>query len=666
MRALQSFPLIALLPAVLALAFATVFGTLFGAASVVGAIAWHLTLVAFLWTARDLDPLRLGPRRHLLPWLLCGWLVVSAWASPVSRAGLMGLVLVPCLLFAPAVVAAAWEDAERRRRGVQALALAVGLVAAWGLLEMVWRGGGRAAMPLGHHGLLAAWLLALLPMVELARGRSKQRLLGHASLSLGVVALVMTRSFAGMLGLFVELVLLAWWRPRWRRWVLAGACAAVLLLIAGRALRIGAGDDLSARARGVYLEAGWQGFRDRPLFGWGPGSVPWTIGLHLEPVPGVNPPSEVVGQLHSLPLAVLYELGLPGLVLVLALVAAFVRTRGRDRVREGDTAADLRRAGLLGLAGAGITALFNDWTAVPAVSLAVALAAGAALVREPAVENAPSAAARAWPRWLAITVALAVLLPLDLAHGMYDRARAQTVPPARAAGLERAVRLDARFPLYQARRGAMAENAAPQLESLLAAAEAAPGVGAIWTTAGHVAAAQRHPQARALLEHALAIDPLGSFAAFDLALLEPVSAEAPACLARALLAEPRLAGALRLAAYPALRTAAIDELLAWDGIDPGWREAMAEGMGIALDEDVAPRFLALGEIGVREEVSLIAFRRYGWPDAWFATAISSAAAELDLPPASELASSQTSAFPRDRCSPKAKIGFDSGVTPVSH
>ena len=161
-----------------------------------------------------------------------------------------------------------------------------------------------------------------------------------------MAALVAGRSLAGLLGLAAEAALLLVWAPRtarWRRPAAVGSrrpwCWERSRLQAPRLARSCAGADPSVRARLVYSAAGWRGFLARPLLGWGPGSTAWTLAAWLRPEPGVNPPGEVVAELHSLPLRLLYELGVTGTALALAVVVLFVaaaslrsRPCGRRRI----------------------------------------------------------------------------------------------------------------------------------------------------------------------------------------------------------------------------------------------------------------------------------------------------------------------------------------------
>src|SRR6185436_19074590 len=103
----------------------------------------------------------------------------------------------------------------------------------------------------------------------------------------------------------------------------------------------------------------------------------WTASLFLDPAPGVNPWGETVGELHSLPLQLAYELGAPGFLLALATAGWFAVRRLGERRAAADRG--LLRAALCGLAGGAVAFLGTASLAVTALPLAVAAAAGAAL-----------------------------------------------------------------------------------------------------------------------------------------------------------------------------------------------------------------------------------------------------------------------------------------------
>ena len=404
---------VGLVPALLAGLYAAWCGNLLGGVTAAGSttalVALLLTLGVFAGPWRD--PLRLGRAGRLAPLGLWMAVAASAWLSPVPRAGLEAVVLVPAYLCLPGAFARCWESEAARRLGARAMAAAVALLAAWALIAELTGGESAAAAalavaprgvlpgigttlaPLGHHTLLAAWVATLLPLALLPlREKTAWRWLGAGAGALGIAGVLAGRSLAGGAAVAGEaLVAALWYAGRGtgpsppggtrRRRQLASALALLgIALVASqlpRLARIAARRDASALARAVYIQAGWQGWRERPWLGWGPGSVPWTAAWFLAPRPGLNPWGEAVGELHSLPVHLAYETGALGLLSVLATAGGFFGRRWTERRAAVDPG--LLEAGCLGVAGAGIAWLGTAAVAVSALPVALAAAAGAAL-----------------------------------------------------------------------------------------------------------------------------------------------------------------------------------------------------------------------------------------------------------------------------------------------
>jgi hypothetical protein len=598
------------LPALLLALFGLWCGTFEQGATFAGwTAACAAVLGILLWAGTGWkDPLRLGAAGRFLPLAL--WIAVAAsgWASPVSRAGKVGILLLPAFLLLPAAVARCWEGEPERRQGMRAVAAVVAAASLWALID-AWARGPRAAMPLGHHNLLAAWLVILLPLAVMpARDRGVWRVLGWTAGALGIAAVLASRSLLGTAALVAEagLALAVWGPARRRRWVVAclGIVALAGIVFQGARLsRIVRGEDLSARARAVYYEAGWEGLRARPALGWGPGSTAWTVAAFLDPVPGVRPAREVVGELHSLPLHIAYETGITGLLLALSTAALFFWRRLGDLRRSSDPVPIA--AGLIGLAGAGIAFLGTGALSITALPAALAVAAGATL-RQPARSSLPA-------RVYAVIAGL-VLLPPGLALWHYDRALeasvAETWDRARME-LARAVQLDPAFPLYRMRLALLEEDA----QAALAAAEDGSAVAPLWFAAGVLGDSAGRPWAGQALARACVLDPLDGLAPFYLMLIDPSADGAPLHGAHALLVEPRLITALAWEDFPNLLPRALEGVEGWPGVDPKWSESLiasASGRRQAPLDDLELEIDTTGSLSL----SLHTFRRRPWPLLW--------------------------------------------------
>ncbi|MEM1181020.1 MAG: O-antigen ligase family protein [Acidobacteriota bacterium] len=638
-----------LLPAGAVLVFAVELGTFYGAAGGVQALAGHCVLwIALAWTLPRLPRDAVGP--GVLAW---GAVAISVAFSPVPRTGVSALAVLPAFLAAPAAAAWAFGEGRARRRGVLALMAALALVAGGALVAWRVYGTPGASLPLGHHNLLASWLVGLLPVTLLGRRYGRVGLgLAAVAGALGLLALVATGSLAGFVGLASALV--AWvfleslaqpTSPSRRRVLaLTALVAATAAAVASSSVRVQsvlAGGDLSVRARVGYVEAAWRGWLERPLPGWGAGSTRWTLAEHLEPTPGVHPPGEVVADAHLLPLQVFYELGAVGLTLLLAAAWWWLRqlpiraTLGRPEAR----------AAALGLLALGVSSLGGLDLGVTALPVLAAVLLGLVASSAVPVEGAgPGRRRLGWPLGLGVTLLLiAWQTPRDVAHLAYDRARSADVAGDAAAALrhlETARRLDPGQALYAARLGWLGEGGAADAA---ATAEAARGVAALWRGAGEEARRPGDVDASTrAYRRACALDPLGAVAPFRLAVLAPHGPAAASVAGRALVAEPRLLAAVDWP--PGLIEGAVRFVLDIDGIDPGWRVALDSAAASTAELRESPGFgSSPAKLGLRidrvdsESVSLFAFRRRPWPALLATLELERGLLpEIDLPPASTL------------------------------
>jgi len=588
----------------LSLALLTLWCGTFPATSWEATVAAHLALIGASLLAMPpwRDPLDLGPAARWLPFALLASLVASALLSPVPRAGRVGLILLPAFLLLPSAVRSCWPDAAARRRGLITVTIVSGLVSSSALVWWWRTQSARPALPLGHHNLLAVWLIAILPiaLVSMRYGRAWR----YVSLGVGglmAVTLLATGSFAGAVALAAQGALVAWWWPRSRKWLVSG----LVLLAASRWQRVAAllgGLDSSGKARIVYAEAGFRAILERPLLGWGPGSTPWVAARFLEPRPGLNPASQIVADLHSLPLQIAFESGAIGLLLVAAIVAVFLARR-RARIAQAVDPA-LLKASLVSLTGVAVISLSSASLVVLALPLAAGLAAGAALAAQGAPPGDGRISARSVGAVAMVYVAPALLLlaPLDIALFRYDQATTAVSDEQALAKLENAMGLDPTFPLYRARYAWLeAEIHGPsEASSQLAreAAERANGVAAFWLQAGMLAIDSGDSAAAGSLEQAMHLDPLSPFPLFHRMRATPFEPRASHFGSRALAIDPRLRAATFWENHPDLATSA-----AVSAIPAAERGSGGGLVLLALTMDEEPAL----------SLSLWAFRRSPWP-----------------------------------------------------
>lgn len=147
---------LALVPALLLVAFAVALGDFDGAARFPNsALAAAAVLLLALLGADELDdPLRLGRLGGIWPLVLVTGALASRAASEVPRAGSVVVALLPAFLLVPAAVARCWQGDDARRLGQTAWSCAVLVVSIWSLVDAATRGATRTAQPLGHHNLL--------------------------------------------------------------------------------------------------------------------------------------------------------------------------------------------------------------------------------------------------------------------------------------------------------------------------------------------------------------------------------------------------------------------------------------------------------------------------------------------------------------------------------
>ncbi len=340
----------------------------------------------WLWL---LIALRRPPRGGLSPihaWILAILAValLATGFSPVPTAALKGLLKLASYLGVYALMQEVLQAAPRwwdrivgsllagslftSVVGIRQLYADTGELARWADPNSVASGTVRIYSTLDNPNLLAGYLLPVLPLALVALLRWRRplpRLFALANLLLGAAALVLTYSRGAWMGLVaaaaVVVVLLAVratrrWPPFWRRVVplavlLGGAVLLAVLVWQLEPLRVrvlslvaGRGDSSNNFRINVWMAA-LDMIQARPWLGIGPGNDAFNLIYPLYQQPKFNALSA-----YSIPLELLVEAGVPGLLVGLGLVVASVR-RGLALWR-GDGPFALQALGVLAVIAA--------------------------------------------------------------------------------------------------------------------------------------------------------------------------------------------------------------------------------------------------------------------------------------------------------------------------
>lgn len=682
-------------------AFAVWLGSFAGGAKAssvaLGALIVGSTAMLGAWRVGVMDPLalmagwrsgktRIGVGRWLSlgAYVFVGLVALSRWMSPVPRVGLLWPSMILLGVFAISAVAWSLGRPARRVAGRWVLACGVLFVSTWALVD--WLGGSpRPAAPLGHHNLLAIWLVVLWPLALLpgrvadvaglssaAPARSGappstgRQVVDGAVLATAAMALLASRSLAGAIAFGVQLLWIARASslPGQKRRVAHFGLLGVAMVAAVGWRRIaawlGGGVDHSLSARWEYAQAAWAGWVERPVWGWGPGSSAWTLHLHLD---GTRlAPGQVVTDAHALTLDLLYELGLVVVFAALLIVAWLRRTRAEalpegHRGKRGGWSA----ATATSMVGMGVLSLGAGWFDVAALWVLLPFVLGCRLAVVPA--GVSSRVPATWQRWSAVGLVLVAIWPLlgpIRAQRLQEQARqtASSAPEQANEMLARASALDAPHPLIRmdlarsqwAMRGIRSELAEAAVENALLAAEAAPGLAPLhleaggrwadWALTDPEGAARSGLEERALaaLNAACDLAPQDGLAPFLGAIVGEPLRKSPLIdrLARALLAEPRLLVTPELLARPDLRRVAVDRITGLDVVPLGWRAALVEAEAGLPSEAVGvlearPLELVTDDLG-EISLSLFAFRRTAPPSVVARVLVDGSRLDFEIPP----------------------------------
>ena len=313
----------------------------------IGAISgWLLLFLAVAVLATGLSPVPVAAAKGLLK--LISYLGVYAlmrqllqvrpeWWDRLVAALLGGSLLTSVLalrqLYAPTEELARWADPN---------SVAEGTIRIYG--------------PLGNPNLLAGYLVPILPiaMVAMIRWRGLgSRLYAAASLALGCAATLFSYSRGGWLGMVASLgallllLLLRYvrhWPVFWRRLLPLALLAAAGMVLAVAATQVepvrtrvasllaGRGDSSNNFRINVWLAA-IDMIQDRPWLGIGPGNTAFNSVYPLYQQPKFNALSA-----YSLPLEILVETGIPGLLACLGLGVASLRNGWQALTADSDLA----------------------------------------------------------------------------------------------------------------------------------------------------------------------------------------------------------------------------------------------------------------------------------------------------------------------------------------
>lgn len=392
-----------------------------------------------------------APRPALMLAVGVALAALGAVASPLPegspRPVLLFLAAVALVATIPATVVAAPTPRRRRRRfacwllaHLAAGTLALGLLA---FAPLLLPGDRRLAPP----NELAGVALLLLPPAVLA-AMAPRRALSPGLRAAGAVAaltlatvLLASGSRGGLLVAAVTLpASLALDGRRSRGWAMAAAGALlvgllVVLLFApvtvGRFLTDGTPQGLEPRVLLSGRPEIWRralfAIADFPILGLGLGSFGEAAAVLYPPRDGAP---GAVEDAHQLALQTTLDLGLPGLLAVLALLVVAVR-RALGAWRRGRPGGTLRAvaAGLLGGLGAHLAWSLGDVVALgTSGSLALAGTLGLCLALPAATSWTPGRARRPPPAWTLGVLALALLVAgLLLPHQLASSAAARRV-----------------------------------------------------------------------------------------------------------------------------------------------------------------------------------------------------------------------------------------------
>ncbi|HWR37613.1 MAG TPA: O-antigen ligase family protein [Clostridia bacterium] len=315
-------------------------------------------------------------RRRTVPPIFRTWqmrIFLVLYACALDSYFTLGLTHYPALSYSSMavllLVTMTIVDTESRLRGtliavVASLAFAsLYVIREWQVYHTMYEGM-RAAGITGDSNYFSASALVSIAVAYYLTSRQESkfvRLFAFGSLIIIMVAIMLAASRGGLIGLAVAAALIA---VRSRHRILASIAmplflAAFLFLAPNspldRFLHPGYGDDLAVQARKLAWTAGMRMIDTHPLFGVGLGNFKPMMSQYSDP--GVT----ITEIAHNTYIEIAAELGIPALLLFLALVAATFLSLQKARRQALELEMDLvyraagaMQAGLLGFAVAAV------------------------------------------------------------------------------------------------------------------------------------------------------------------------------------------------------------------------------------------------------------------------------------------------------------------------
>ena len=333
-----------------------------------------IVILVIAWAARALAQRRWPPVRGWwlwLPILLIGAGIAAAVAADVSRVAwrdLRTVIVEPALLFL-VLLSVMRDRADAQRLGIAlVLGAVVSAVVALALIPtgavVTDAGPPRLRGLFGSPNNLALILERALPVtVGLAlavASRPRLRTAAWAAAAVLAAVLVLTFSRGAWIGALAGLAFALY--PVWRRaprlsriaapLIGVGLIVAVVITTGDHLARLLRPSDAATAARPLLWDSAWRMLADNPVLGVGPDNFLYHYPDYIRPEAWAEPN---ISHAHNIALDTWLTLGIPGLVVLVAVLAVYARTwRAARRRSMGGS-----RALVYGLGGAMLATLVH-------------------------------------------------------------------------------------------------------------------------------------------------------------------------------------------------------------------------------------------------------------------------------------------------------------------